>query len=116
MPPDCWPLRLSILSTFRLFPGQRPTIGEITEIRRKLSTELQSICQELIDLITNKLLTASGPDAPIFFEKLRADYYRYICESVDDGELVETAEQAKACYASALEIAKTSLLDIWSLF
>jgi 14-3-3 protein epsilon len=85
-------------------------IREIAEIRAKLSRELQEIAQELIGLVTDKLLpAATTPEAKIFFEKLRADYYRYVCESLTGTERDEVAEKAKGCYAAALDIAKTAL-------
>jgi 14-3-3 protein epsilon len=85
-------------------------IREISDIRARLEAEVQAICNQLIDLVTNKLLPAAGtPDARVFFEKLCADYYRYMCESVSGDEQREVAAKARDAYVSAIEEAKAAL-------
>jgi hypothetical protein len=45
------------------------------------------------------------PDQRVFYEKMKGDYFRYICESKDEG-FPEYAAKAKDAYETAMEIAK----------
>lgn len=73
-------------------------------------TELEQYCYELINLVDSKLLPAANtPEARVFYEKLKADYYRYICEARTEDKKEEPANKAKECYENALKIAKEEI-------
>jgi 14-3-3 protein epsilon len=92
-------------------------IREICDIRAGLEAEVQAICNQLIELVTSKLLpAATTPNARIFFEKLRADYYRYMCESISGEEQREIAAKAREAYGSAIDQAKAVLKPASSLY
>jgi 14-3-3 protein epsilon len=82
---------------------------QIDEIRGRILSDLEAICKDAINLITEQLLSVA-PDSSsrIFFEKLLADYYRYICEARGEHS-GEMADSARRGYLDALEIAKDSL-------
>ena len=62
-------------------------ISQLNEVKKELMKELESICEDCIDLIEKTLLpVAKSIEAKIFYEKMEADYYRYFCEFIEDGE------------------------------
>jgi 14-3-3 protein epsilon len=90
--------------------GQASTerMDQIVAIREQISSELVTICNDLIALITDKILPAAADaDATIFFEKLRADYYRYLCEALTGQPQSDALDAARRCYQAALAIARS---------
>lgn len=82
----------------------------IQEIRTNLINELNEICTELIKLVDDAILPKAEDSVSIvFYQKLKADYYRYICEAQTGDELKDTAEQATKAYEIALDVAKKDL-------
>ena len=46
-----------------------------------IETELNLICQDVLNLLENVLIPASQvAEARVFYMKMRGDYYRYLCE------------------------------------
>ena len=44
---------------------------------RKVEDELQGICDTILALLDNKLITkASSGESKVFYQKMKADYYR----------------------------------------
>jgi 14-3-3 protein epsilon len=85
-------------------------VAKLTELRSLLLGELDGYCKELIALTDAKLLpAASDATTKVFYEKLKADYYRYSVEFKTDNERTEGAEKAKASYESAVAIANAEL-------
>nr|AFZ78827.1 14-3-3 protein [Coptotermes formosanus] len=85
-------------------------VGELTKYRQTLLGELEGFCNELIDIVDKKLLPAAkAAESRVFYEKLKADYYRYICESRNESDKTDPANKAKACYESAMEISKKEI-------
>lgn len=85
-------------------------VVKLEELRTKLVSELDGYCNELIDLTDKKLLPAAD-DAltKVFYEKLKADYYRYSVEFKPESERKEGSEKAKASYEAAMNIATSEL-------
>lgn len=85
-------------------------VVKLEELRTKLVTELDGYCNELIDLTDKKLLPAAD-DAltKVFYEKLKADNYRYSVEFKPESERKEGSEKAKASYEAAMNIATSEL-------
>jgi hypothetical protein len=49
--------------------------------REKFEYELDEICQDVINLLSNTLIVNSTQtDAKVFYMKMKGDYYRYLCE------------------------------------
>jgi 14-3-3 protein epsilon len=86
-------------------------ISKLTELKNGLIGELDGFCGELIALTDEKLLPSSGETATkVFYEKLKADYYRYSIEFKTDADRQEGAEKAKASYERAMAMATAELV------
>ena len=91
-------------------PDNKNRIEQLEMFKSTLIEELDKYCYELIDLVDTKLLPAAqNAEAQLFYEKLKADYYRYISEAKDGEKKDEIAKKAKECYEKALEIAKDEI-------
>lgn len=85
-------------------------VTQLTALQTKLLKELTDLCEELISLTDSKLLpSASDAVTKVFYEKLKADYYRYSVEFKPEAERKDGADKAKASYQSAMEIATSEL-------
>ncbi|MCQ2816303.1 MAG: 14-3-3 family protein [archaeon] len=84
----------------------------LIEIRQNLMTEIKSYCEEVQDLIDNKLYIALKDEQleeKIFYLKLKGDYFRYLCEIIDDENLEALCDETESCYKNALEAAEENL-------
>ena len=80
---------------------------KLEELAKKLSDELDSLCDDLIGLVDKVLLPADNdPNAKLFYEKLKADYYRYSAEFKTGEERKAKSSAASECYKRAMEIGK----------
>ncbi|OHT11134.1 14-3-3 protein [Tritrichomonas foetus] len=85
-------------------------INQLAKFKASLVSELDNYCYELINLVDQKLLPAAKTaEAKLFYEKLKADYYRYISEAKEGTEKEESAAKARECYENALAIAKEEI-------
>jgi len=77
----------------------------------KVEDELQKICSTILDLLDKKLIpkTPSG-ESKVFYEKMKADYYRYIAEFTTGGDKKKASEDAQAAYAEATKVAEKDLV------
>ncbi|KAK8894015.1 hypothetical protein M9Y10_022447 [Tritrichomonas musculus] len=90
--------------------GNTARVEQLNQYRATILAELEKYCNELIGLVDTQLLPAAkDAESRVFYEKLKADYYRYICESKPENEKTEPANKAKQCYENALEIAKNEI-------
>ncbi|KAH0786106.1 14-3-3 protein [Histomonas meleagridis] len=90
--------------------GNTARVEQLQAYKKTILEELEKYCSEVIALVDQKLLPAANtPEARVFYEKLKADYYRYVCESKPEAEKEEPANKAKECYENALEIAKNEI-------
>jgi 14-3-3 protein epsilon len=72
--------------------------------------ELQTICDQILGLLDNNLIPkASGGESKVFYQKMKADYYRYIAEFSEGGAKAEAAEKARLAYADASAVAEKDL-------
>merc|ERR1719277_1426745 len=56
--------------------------------------ELQAICDQILGLLdTNLIPKASGGESKVFYQKMKADYYRYIAEFSDGQAKTAAAEK-----------------------
>merc|ERR1711964_47474 len=90
--------------------GNAQQNGWATEYRAKVEAELQKICDEIIDLLTNSLIKEGGEgESKVFYFKMKADYYRYIAEFTSDAKKTKAAESAKESYSAAVKVAEKDL-------
>ena len=85
-------------------------VEQVTEYRKKITSELDAYCLELIQLVDEKLLPeAKDAEARLFYEKLKGDYFRYVAESKEGEERQEYSEKARKEYEKALETAEKEI-------
>jgi len=76
----------------------------------KVETELQGICDTILGLLDGTLIPkASGGESKVFYQKMKADYYRYIAEFRDGDAKSKAAENARKAYAEAAAVAEKDL-------
>jgi len=76
----------------------------------KVEGELDKICNTILKLLDENLIKQAGNgESKVFYQKMKADYYRYIAEFKDGDAKKQAAESARAAYADAEEVAKKDL-------
>merc|ERR1711862_122519 len=76
----------------------------------KVEKELSTICDKILKLLDEKLIPkASGGESKVFYQKMKADYYRYIAEFSSGKAKDEAAEKAREAYADAATVAEKDL-------
>ena len=90
--------------------GNADNAGYAKEYVSKVETELQTICDTILSLLKDKLIPkADGGESKVFYQKMMADYYRYIAEFRDGDAKSAAAESARAAYADAAAVAEKDL-------
>ncbi len=76
--------------------------------KTKIEAELKKICGDAIKTIDEDLYkNATAPEAKVFYQKMKADYYRYTSEVCSGKELEDIAQKAMASYGEAKKAAET---------
>merc|ERR1712188_171322 len=79
----------------------------ITAYKSKEEDELNNICEDILALLKDSLIKPSLPPEPkVFYEKMKADYYRYLAEFSKDAIKKDHADKAAKAYDSATEAAQ----------
>jgi 14-3-3 protein epsilon len=53
-------------------------VGLIQTYKRKIETELEDICTDILEIIQNELIPNSeGEEGKVFYYKMKGDYHRY---------------------------------------
>lgn len=87
--------------------GSAGHVKLIQQYRSTIEAELAQVCNEILDLLANALLTAAVTDeSKVFFYKMKGDYHRYYAEVATNEDQREFALQA---YQKASDIANASL-------
>ena len=80
--------------------------NRLKELRETLLKELDDYCNQIVALVDEKLIGAAKDTVTkVFYEKLKADYYRYSVEFKTDADREDGAQKAKASYEKAMELA-----------
>lgn len=78
--------------------------------RNELMSDLEKYCFDLIDLIDRLLIPSSKTvETKVFYLKLKADYYRYLCEAKDGDPNDDSVKKAKETYLSAIDITEKEI-------
>ena len=86
--------------------GAQEREDNLKKLRETLITELRNYCDEIVKLVDDKLLPAAQDTVTkVFYEKLKADYYRYSVEFLDEQQRKEGSDKAKEAYTKAMELA-----------
>jgi 14-3-3 protein epsilon len=92
------------------FLGGESVTSKLIGMKHKAIQELHNCCTELGALIDIKLMPAAeDPLAKIFYDKLKADSIRYLCEWADPKEKPILIEQATGSYKAALELIESAV-------
>merc|ERR1712045_313942 len=76
----------------------------------KVEAELQKICDTILGLLDGNLIkTASTGESKVFYQKMKADYYRYIAEFTVGDTKTKAAESARQAYEDAKKVADKDL-------
>jgi 14-3-3 protein epsilon len=76
----------------------------------KVEAELSKICDTILKLLDDKLIaSASTGESKVFYQKMKADYYRYIAEFKEGDDKTKAAESARAAYQEAQTVAEKDL-------
>jgi len=76
----------------------------------KVEAELQKICDTILHLLDGNLINqAANDEAKVFYQKMKADYYRYIAEFTEGDPKSRAAESARLAYAEAAAVAEKGL-------
>ena len=75
----------------------------LQKYKSKIENELYDKCMRVINLIKVSIISkAQSGESKAFFEKMIADYYRYIAESAKGTRLQEVSDAALEYYQKAL--------------
>merc|ERR1712232_1542903 len=75
-----------------------------------VEAELQKICDTILGLLDGNLINkASTGESKVFYQKMKADYYRYIAEFTEGDKKTKAAESARAAYSEAQAVAEKGL-------
>jgi len=78
--------------------------------KQEVESELESLCKEVLFLLEEKLIPkASSVEARVFYQKMKGDYFRYMCEFVSGGKRDENAQAAQKSYEEAMKMAEEEM-------
>ena len=90
--------------------GNAENVQKVKNYKHKIEIELTEICQDILDLLEEFLVPNSQSDeAKVFFNKMKADYFRYKAEFAIDAQKQKAAQEALQAYADAAQLAKAAL-------
>lgn len=96
--------------------GNTVNVGFAQQYRSKVETELQDICDKILNILQpadNKeaglIAKSNGGESKVFYQKMLADYYRYIAEFTEGDLKSKAASQANSAYQDAEDVAKAEL-------
>jgi len=80
------------------------------EYCKKVETELDSICKQILALLDDGLIgKATTVESKVFYQKMKADYYRYIAEYTTDDVKTKASNDAQSAYEEAQAVATKDL-------
>merc|ERR1711959_244383 len=80
------------------------------EYCNKVERELQKICDTILSLLDRNLISkASAGESKVFYQKMKADYFRYIAEFSEGDKKSKAAENARLAYEEAQKVAEKDL-------
>ena len=84
--------------------------GFAKEYCGKVEGELDKICNTILGLLdTNLIPKATSDESKVFYQKMKADYFRYIAEFTEGTKKSEAANSAKLAYEEAQKVAEKGL-------
>jgi len=91
--------------------GNTQNVDMAKAYRIRVETELNRICDEILQLIDASLIpTSTSGECKVFYYKMKGDYYRYIAEYTEGEGKSKAANSAKEAYEDASKVAATDLV------
>jgi 14-3-3 protein epsilon len=84
--------------------GNAENAAYVKEYREKVEAELDKICNTILSLLGTNLIPGvkdSNSESTVFYQKMKADYHRYIAEYVTGEKKTNAANDADAAYGAA---------------
>ncbi len=79
----------------------------IREYKSKVETEVETICNEIIDILDKHLIPkAENAESEVFYLKMKGDYCRYMAECMTGEKNKKAGERAQEAYKKASEKAQ----------
>merc|ERR1711870_58163 len=77
----------------------------------KVEGELDKICNEILALLDANLIPkATSGESKVFYQRMKADYYRYIAEYTEGEKKSTASNNAKLAYEEAQKVAEKDLV------
>jgi len=96
--------------------GNTVNMGFAQQYRSKVETELQDICDKILKILqpaddkeSGLIAKSNGGESKVFFQKMLADYFRYIAEFTEGEAKSKASAQANSAYQDAENVAKSDL-------
>ena len=99
------------INLFLLFDtGESDKLPLIQSYKKKIETELEDICSDILEIIKNELIPNSdSEEGKVFYYKMKGDYHRYLAEFQVGDVRKDSAAKALEAYSSASSIATQDL-------
>ena len=86
--------------------GDQDRVGLIKAYQGKVEIELNTICQDILNVLDQSLIKESlAPEPSVFYQKMKADHFRYLAEFADGEAKEGHADNANKAYGKATEAA-----------
>ncbi|CAO3648161.1 unnamed protein product [Mucor fragilis] len=90
--------------------GNSTQVEKIKAYRQKIENELQGVCQDILNVLTDDLIpNAQGGESKVFYYKMKGDYHRYLAEFLTGDARKNAATEAHDAYKNATDVAQTEL-------
>jgi 14-3-3 protein epsilon len=90
--------------------GTDKHVAIIREYRQKIETELENVCQDVLDVLDQFLIPkAESGESKVFYHKMKGDYHRYLAEFASGNKRKVAATAAHEAYKNATDVAQTEL-------
>lgn len=83
-------------------------LAYIVEYKKRVEDELEKLCDKIIKSIDQYLLPKSfDAESSVFYHKMKADYFRYVAENIEESRKKSFADQSLNSYNEAMKTAET---------
>merc|ERR1711881_286689 len=90
--------------------GTDKHVSTIRDYRQKIETELEKVCQDVLDVLDESLIPkAETGESKVFYHKMKGDYHRYLAEFASGEKRKVAATAAHDAYKNATDVAQTEL-------
>ncbi|KAA3680514.1 14-3-3 protein beta/theta/zeta [Paragonimus westermani] len=84
----------------------------INELHRTIESELEAVCNEVLDILQKHLIPSeSTDDGLVFYHKMKGDYLRYLAEVQTGDKRKESVEKSHQAYKEATDKANAVLSE-----